>query len=61
MMTMTLLFLKEEEEYILADFSHFQLVAVDLEAEEVLVVDLEASVEAEVLAEAVLLEDGRKS
>ena len=37
MMTMTLLFLKEEEEYILADFSHFQLVAVDLEAEEVLV------------------------
>jgi hypothetical protein len=43
------------------DFSHFQLVAVDLEAEEVLVVDLEASVEAEVLAEVALLEDGRKS
>jgi hypothetical protein len=55
------IFLKEEEEYILADFFHFQLVAEDLEAEEVLVVDLEASVEAEVLAEAVLLEDGRKS
>jgi hypothetical protein len=42
------------------DFSHFQQV-VDLEAEEVLVVDLVASVVAEVSAEVALLEDGRKS